>query len=77
MKGGGGGHSTLGQTDRGHSTLRHRPLLRGHVQTIFGKINVIMTLRAGPPPLNVMDCISYKIFYPHPLLSINDVLMMK
>ena len=25
-------------------------LLRGHVQTIFGKINVIVTLRVGPPP---------------------------
>ena len=24
--------------------------VRGHVQTIFGKINVIVTLRVGPPP---------------------------
>ena len=27
--------------------------LRGHLQTIFGKINVIVTLTFGPPPLNV------------------------
>ena len=34
--------------------------LREHVQTIFGKINVIVTLRARPPPppLNVTDFIS-------------------
>ena len=41
--------------------------LKGHVQTIFGKINVIVTLRAGPPlppPLNVMDFFSYKILIP-------------
>ena len=25
-------------------------VVRGHVQTIIGKINVIVTLRAGPPP---------------------------
>ena len=26
------------------------PPLRGHVQTIFGKINVIVTLKQDPPP---------------------------
>ena len=51
--------------------------LRGHVQTIFGKINVIVMLRAGPPlpppPLNVMDFISYNFFNPHlPLHSFPD-----
>ena len=41
----------------------------GHVQTI-GKINAIVTLRAGPPPpLNVMDFISYKKFNPHSLIQ--------
>ena len=28
-------------------TDQHGSLLRGHVQTVFGKINVIMTLRGG------------------------------
>ena len=36
----------------------------GHVQTI-GKINAIVTLRAGP----VMDFISYKKFNPHSLIQ--------
>ena len=46
--------------------------LRGHVQTIFGKINVIVTLRVGPPPpppLNVMDLATP--IRPHPLLGDN------
>ena len=44
--------------------------LRGHVQTIFGKINVIVTLREGPPPpLNVMDLATPT--RPHPLLGDN------
>ena len=43
------------------------PTLR-KVQTIFGKINVIVTLRAGPP-LKVMDFISYNFFYSHSLIQ--------
>ena len=33
-----------------HNVINRSLYLRGHVQTIFGKINVIVTLRVGPPP---------------------------
>ena len=36
--------------------------LGGMSKLFFGKINVIVTLRAGPPLLNFMDFISYQNF---------------
>ena len=48
-----------------------------HVQTMLGKIIVIVMLRAGPPspPLNIMDFISYTIFNPHSLIHTTFTLL--
>ena len=45
-----GFHQNVGEWNKSFNAMSPDPL-RGHVQTIFGKINVIVTLRAGPPPL--------------------------